>query len=266
MIKFFRKIRQKTLTENKFGKYLTYAIGEIILVVIGILIALSINTWNQNNQNRKQGREILNQLLVEYKNNLTQIKSKISIRKKIINSSIKLLDYTNSNVQSINNDSLNSHLTKVILRPTFDPELSVSDELMNSGKLYLLTNSELRNRVSAFSSSLVELKEEEIIIVNWVEEIILPFLIKHYQIGRMNMIFLDDEKLRETVTQIKFSKEKSLENLFKQSDPSELLKHPDFEDYISLMIVNTTYTNDQSYGVKNKIEEIIILIEKEIEK
>lgn len=47
MIKFFRKIRQKTLTENKFGKYLTYAIGEIILVVIGILIALSINNWNE---------------------------------------------------------------------------------------------------------------------------------------------------------------------------------------------------------------------------
>lgn len=47
MIKFFRKIRQKTLTENKFGKYLTYAIGEIILVVIGILIALNINNWNE---------------------------------------------------------------------------------------------------------------------------------------------------------------------------------------------------------------------------
>ena len=47
MIKFFRKIRQKLLTENKFNKYLLYAIGEIILVVIGILIALSINNWNE---------------------------------------------------------------------------------------------------------------------------------------------------------------------------------------------------------------------------
>jgi len=47
MIKFFRKIRQKMLTENKFSKYLIYAIGEIILVVIGILIALQVN--NQNN-------------------------------------------------------------------------------------------------------------------------------------------------------------------------------------------------------------------------
>jgi hypothetical protein len=48
MIKFFRKIRQRLLSENKFSKYLLYAIGEIFLVVIGILIALQINNWNQN--------------------------------------------------------------------------------------------------------------------------------------------------------------------------------------------------------------------------
>jgi len=48
MIKFFRKIRQKLLSENKFSKYLIYAFGEIILVVIGILIALQINNWNEN--------------------------------------------------------------------------------------------------------------------------------------------------------------------------------------------------------------------------
>jgi len=47
MIKFFRKIRQKMLTENKFSKYLLYAIGEITLVVIGILIALSVNNSNE---------------------------------------------------------------------------------------------------------------------------------------------------------------------------------------------------------------------------
>ena len=51
MIKFFRKIRQKLLSENKLSKYLIYAIGEIILVVIGILIALSINNWNSERQN-----------------------------------------------------------------------------------------------------------------------------------------------------------------------------------------------------------------------
>jgi hypothetical protein len=52
MIKFFRKIRQNQLSENKFSKYLLYAIGEIVLVVIGILIALSINNWNENRKNK----------------------------------------------------------------------------------------------------------------------------------------------------------------------------------------------------------------------
>ena len=66
MIKFFRKIRQELLTENKFSKYLLYAIGEIVLVVIGILIALSINNWNEN---RKLQKEELN-LLSDIRTNL----------------------------------------------------------------------------------------------------------------------------------------------------------------------------------------------------
>ena len=53
MIKFFRKIRQNLLTENKFSKYLLYAIGEIVLVVIGIYIAIQLNNWNQDQQNQK---------------------------------------------------------------------------------------------------------------------------------------------------------------------------------------------------------------------
>ncbi len=48
MKKFFRKIRRSLLEEGKIGKYFKYAIGEIILVVIGILIALQINNWNEN--------------------------------------------------------------------------------------------------------------------------------------------------------------------------------------------------------------------------
>jgi len=57
MIKFFRKIRQNLLMENKTGKYLKYAIGEIVLVVIGILIALQINNWNEE---RKDQNRLLN--------------------------------------------------------------------------------------------------------------------------------------------------------------------------------------------------------------
>ncbi|MCJ7467209.1 MAG: DUF6090 family protein [Maribacter sp.] len=57
MIKFFRKIRQRLLTENKFSKYLIYAIGEIILVVVGILIALSVNNWNEKRKSVNKGKE-----------------------------------------------------------------------------------------------------------------------------------------------------------------------------------------------------------------
>ena len=53
MIKFFRKIRQNLLSQGKTGKYFKYAIGEIILVVIGILIALQINNWNEYQKDRK---------------------------------------------------------------------------------------------------------------------------------------------------------------------------------------------------------------------
>ncbi len=66
MIKFFRKIRQKLVSENKFSKYLIYAIGEIILVVLGILIALQINNWNENNKKRKS----IEQSLIEVRENL----------------------------------------------------------------------------------------------------------------------------------------------------------------------------------------------------
>ena len=60
MIKFFRKIRKNLLMENKTGKYLKYAIGEIVLVMIGILLALQINNWNESRKLKTEEVEILN--------------------------------------------------------------------------------------------------------------------------------------------------------------------------------------------------------------
>lgn len=78
MIKFFRRIRQKMLTENKFNKYFLYAIGEIFLVVIGILIAFQINNWNAQN------------LLIEKEiNHLIGIKSDLKTNVKIFEDLIK---------------------------------------------------------------------------------------------------------------------------------------------------------------------------------
>lgn len=265
MITFFRKIRQRLLSENKFSKYLLYAIGEIILVVIGILIALSINNWNVEYQNNKQEREILTLLLKEYNNNLNQINQKIDIRDDILRSCFTLLnygkDYENLNIS----DSIDIHLLRITLRPTFDPELSVTDELINTGKLYLLDNKELRNDVSGFSSSLSELKEEEVIIVDYTENQIMPFLRENYQIGRMHLTLFNDEKMREKITMGGMTKYDSFKTLFTKSDFKPLLSHQDFEDYLGQLISYTAYTNDQSDGVKLKIENMISKIKSELE-
>jgi len=73
MIKFFRHIRQKLLSENKFSKYLLYAIGEIVLVVIGILIALQINNWNNQRIEKNQQINILNRVLSDVQNDIQEL-------------------------------------------------------------------------------------------------------------------------------------------------------------------------------------------------
>ena len=74
MIKFFRRIRQKLLTDGKLSKYLIYAIGEILLVVIGILIALQINNWNEGRKARLQEIKLLTQLNSDLQSNLEEVK------------------------------------------------------------------------------------------------------------------------------------------------------------------------------------------------
>ena len=93
MIKFFRKIRQRLLSENKISKYLIYAIGEIILVVIGILIALSINNWNEHRKSRLQEVNILTKLNTDLKANLIEIKGLKDMTEKRIKASQTILNY-----------------------------------------------------------------------------------------------------------------------------------------------------------------------------
>tara|TARA_Y100000588_G_scaffold390943_1_gene498104 strand:+ start:83 stop:820 length:738 start_codon:yes stop_codon:yes gene_type:complete len=78
MIKFFRKIRQNLLMENKTGKYFKYAVGEIILVVIGILIALSINNWNENRKLVIKEKETYKNIITDLKRDLIQLETTIN--------------------------------------------------------------------------------------------------------------------------------------------------------------------------------------------
>ena len=92
MIKFFRKIRQNLLPENKFSKYLLYAIGEIVLVVIGILIALGINNWNENRKYKSIEKDLLNTITenlkldsISFSKNLRRLRTIDSLHNQLYN-------------------------------------------------------------------------------------------------------------------------------------------------------------------------------------
>jgi hypothetical protein len=100
MIKFFRHIRQRLLIEGKTGKYLKYAIGEIALVVIGILIALQVNNWNEVRKDKKLVNEYLmsmmedlNSDIMEYDQNIRSFERQMQNNSRIlINDDYKMLD------------------------------------------------------------------------------------------------------------------------------------------------------------------------------
>ena len=104
MIKFFRKIRQKTLTKNKFGKYLTYAFGEIVLVVIGILIALQINNWNENRKESKREDQLIDVLITDLQSKKAEFVSDLAVGKSIIQNSDITINHwkRNSEVDTLN--------------------------------------------------------------------------------------------------------------------------------------------------------------------
>ena len=92
MIKFFRQIRYNLMSENKTGKYLKYAIGEILLVVIGILIALSINNWNERQKLQVEEQKLISALIKEIESNIEKIKSTIEGNQTIFRGSSDFLE------------------------------------------------------------------------------------------------------------------------------------------------------------------------------
>src|SRR5210317_2112046 len=96
MIKFFRKIRQDLLIENKTGKYFKYAIGEIVLVVIGILLAIQLNEWRNDKANAIQKQNVLLALKSEFETNLSQLDTIYYYQTKTMNALVKTINLIDS--------------------------------------------------------------------------------------------------------------------------------------------------------------------------
>ncbi|RAJ11763.1 DUF6090 family protein [Olleya aquimaris] len=144
MIKFFRRIRQKLLSENKFSKYLIYAIGEILLVVIGILIALQINNWNETRKTEIVEIEIYKEIKVDLKAVLGDWKSGIKTHSEYLENSIKLRDHIIKR-KPLNGD-VSSYLSNAHRDDQFFPR-SVGLEALKSAGLETLTNDTLRRKI-----------------------------------------------------------------------------------------------------------------------
>jgi Family of unknown function (DUF6090) len=104
MIKFFRKIRQNMIKENKVSKYMLYAIGEIVLVVIGILIALSINNWNEDRKLKNELGLFQASLISELNKDVSSITKELNL----LNDDIKKLDnyFQRMSSESVTKDTL----------------------------------------------------------------------------------------------------------------------------------------------------------------
>lgn len=99
MIKFFRKIRQNLLNEGKTSRYFKYAVGEIVLVVIGILIALQINNWNKSRIATIQEITLLKNMQQDIELDELDIKFNIKYHKQMLKSEIQLLAFLQSDLK-----------------------------------------------------------------------------------------------------------------------------------------------------------------------
>jgi hypothetical protein len=149
MIKFFRKIRQNLLMENKTGKYLKYAIGEIVLVVVGILIALSINNWNEERKQNELETVYLKRLHNELKKDIVTFSNEIQ---RLERNNEKIVNFSNVLKDENYNDSTLVALTREYmifgtLYPIFNPSTSTFEDLSSTGNLSVISKTEIRDSI-----------------------------------------------------------------------------------------------------------------------
>ena len=259
MIKFFRKIRQNLLAENKFSKYLIYAIGEIILVVIGILIALQINNWNENKKASNSERAILIGLKSEFQNNLITIDSTIQANKNVSQACALLTQIIRSNELEEKTKIVDSLILRMLLVSSFDANTGVTDEILNSGKLELIKSKIIRDRITGWTGKLNDIEEDvEFRFVNYNESLI-PFLTEYFPLSngdiyKKNINGLNEKYINNYKSYSSFKPDYNDINLMKMENVIWHHKH------------NNDYVISQDYSIRKEILEIIDIVNKELEK
>jgi hypothetical protein len=156
MIKFFRNIRKSLLQDGKTSKYFKYAIGEIILVVIGILIALQINNWNEQRKDNIKEMQIVKSLYNEFLENSNYTEERMEELAMFIEGSGKLLlTYCTEKHTDISADSLLTLVYQTFFgSPTYAPKVSTFNRIINNEEFNLIQHDSLKTLLNQYQSIL----------------------------------------------------------------------------------------------------------------
>jgi hypothetical protein len=150
MIKFFRRIRRRLLSENKWKKYLLYAIGEIILVVIGILIALQINTWNNNRINQDKEQEYLIGLKNDLENQINMFDDRLQVFDMIIDKAEEIVYEFSMTGKLTAIDSINYKLNFMMYTLNYPEAKTTFNELTTTGQISLIREKLIRSNIISY--------------------------------------------------------------------------------------------------------------------
>lgn len=246
MIKFFRRIRQNLLIENKTGNYFKYAIGEIILVVIGILIALSINSWNESRKNLAKKEILLKALRIEFTDNLKQLDTVLYYDNKVLKTIRRFIKLDTDNSVEMTSDSMPNWFQNSSFRWTFNPLNGALRSGISSGEIHLINNDSLANLLFGWQDFVSDAKEGE---VRTIASLVASKSITERYIRNMDY---RNSYLPE------LGKSKFL------SDYQSLFRDPLFEDYLTERYLSMNEVLNELILVKKKNKLIIRLINKEL--
>lgn len=242
------------------GKYLLYAGGEIVLVVIGILIALSINTWNEGRKEDMKEQVILKRLEKEFLSNKEQLQSKIDIRNTVLYHCKLLLNYYNEPETATYEDVILS--LSHILPTTFDP---IQNDLVSSGNVEIIKDEELKQLLINWSTDVIQLQEVEVMFLNFADDDYQSYTI---ELGIMRDVGYDFWQ-QATGSLLEYNQEENPMPGKSKITPVgkiQLLSDPKLEGIIARSLNLNAFTNQEATTLMKRIDAILRLIELEIER
>jgi len=261
MARIFNSIRQRMLAQNRFTRYMVYAIGEIVLVVIGILIALQINMWNEGRKDRVKEQVVLQRLLEEFNTNLKQLDEKIQIREETIESSTAALGYMD-HPEGVERDSLMAKINAMTITPTFDP---IINDLVSSGNIRLIRNQKLNRLLTEWPTYVIQLTELEQEHVEAYRSIMQPTFIRMGISRDMNKLYFGNEKNYSYLLDKNARAEiPTLTGSQRPVTLGELISNKELEGLLSNAIVINHLGNLESKSLRVRIVEILYLIDTEL--